>query len=143
MSPLLVQNGVVYISFGSRGDNGPWHGWVISSSSDVQSVNIPVRNGRGARSGAVSRVELPLRIEIENASRCAIACARNRCRDRNDVVDPVNKPYGRLFIATGNGSFDATPPYTNSMSYGDLRPEATRQIQANQIVGPSLVLPTT
>ena len=36
-----------------------------------------------------------------------------------DVVDPVNHPYGRMFVATGNGTYDATPPYTNSMDYGD------------------------
>ena len=36
-----------------------------------------------------------------------------------DVVDPVNHPYGRMFIATGNGTYDATQPYTNHMDYGD------------------------
>jgi len=36
-----------------------------------------------------------------------------------DVIDSVNKPDGRMFIPTGNGSFNATPPYTNSMNYGD------------------------
>jgi len=33
---------------------------------------------------------------------------------------PSGKPYGRLFTATGNGTFDATAPdYTNAMDYGD------------------------
>jgi hypothetical protein len=37
-----------------------------------------------------------------------------------DIVDPVNHPYGRIFVSTGNGTFDATtPPYTNQMNYGD------------------------
>ena len=32
---------------------------------------------------------------------------------------PSGKPYGRMFAVTGNGTFDALPTYTNSMSYGD------------------------
>ena len=35
------------------------------------------------------------------------------------VDDPANHPYGRMFVATGNGKFDASSPYTNSMDYGD------------------------
>jgi Legume lectin domain/Chitobiase/beta-hexosaminidase C-terminal domain len=36
-----------------------------------------------------------------------------------DVIDPVNKPYGRMFIATGNGVYDALSPFTNNEDYGD------------------------
>src|SRR5207253_11058612 len=36
-----------------------------------------------------------------------------------DVIDPVGQPFGRMFIATGNGSFNATTPYTNSMNYAN------------------------
>ena len=36
-----------------------------------------------------------------------------------DVIDAVNKPYGRLFTATGNGSFNAATPYTSAMNFGD------------------------
>ena len=33
---------------------------------------------------------------------------------------PSGKPYGRIFTATGNGTFDATAPnYSNAMDYGD------------------------
>src|SRR5262249_28298943 len=33
---------------------------------------------------------------------------------------PSGKPYGRIFVATGNGTYDAVAPtYTNSMDYGD------------------------
>ncbi len=37
-----------------------------------------------------------------------------------DTLNPTgNSPGGRLFVATGNGTFDATTPYTNTMDYGD------------------------
>jgi len=95
---LLLQNGVVYIAFAAHGDNGAWHGWVFSySASNLQRLSAYCTTPNGFGSGTWM-------------SGAGIAA---------DVVDPVNKPYGRMFIATGNGSFNATPPYTNSMSYGD------------------------
>ena len=36
-----------------------------------------------------------------------------------DVVDPGNQPFGRLFAATGNGSFNATPPFSNAQNFSD------------------------
>ena len=36
-----------------------------------------------------------------------------------DVPDPVNHPFGRMFIPTGNGDFTATIPYASGMDYGD------------------------
>jgi len=49
-----------------------------------------------------------------------------------DVIDSVNAPFGRLFIPTGNGSFNATTPYNNTMNYGDdhIRLDLTNPIQA-------------
>jgi uncharacterized protein (TIGR03437 family) len=46
---LLLQNGVVYVAFGSHGDGGPYHGWLIGySAQNVQnqvSVFNPTPNG--------------------------------------------------------------------------------------------------
>ena len=37
-----------------------------------------------------------------------------------DTNNPTgSSPGGRLFVTTGNGTFDAKTPYTNSMDYGD------------------------
>ena len=95
---LLLQNGVVYIAWGSHGDNGPWHGWVMSySASTLAQLSAYCATPNGSGSG----------IWMSGAGVAG------------DVIDAVNKPYGRMFIATGNGSFNATTPYSNSMSYGD------------------------
>lgn len=95
---LLLQNGVIYLAFGSHGDNGPWHGWIFSyNASTLQRISVLCTTSNGSGSG----------VWMGGSGLAA------------DVVDPVNKPFGRMFFATGNGSFDATPPYTNSMSYGD------------------------
>jgi hypothetical protein len=95
---LLLQNGVVYIAWGSHGDNGPWHGWVMSyNAATLAQLSAYCATPNGSGSG----------IWMAGAGLAA------------DVIDPVNKPYGRLFIATGNGSFTATAPYNNTMSFGD------------------------
>src|SRR5438309_1377372 len=95
---LLLQNGVVYVAFGSHGDNGPWHGWVLSyNAATLSQLSAYCSTPNGLGSG----------VWMAGTGLAA------------DVIDSVNKPFGRMFIPTGNGSFNATPPYTNSMNYGD------------------------
>ncbi|AXC12773.1 hypothetical protein ACPOL_3488 [Acidisarcina polymorpha] len=92
---LLLLNGVVYISFCSQNDAGTWHGWIFSyNEQDLNQINIfsTTRNGTGGgiwMSGAGLAAE----------------------------VNAPDKPFGRMFLATGNGSFTATKPYSNSMGY--------------------------
>src|SRR5256885_1581104 len=94
---LLLQNGIIYVAYGSHGDNGPWHGWIFAyNASNLQRLSVYCSTPNGSGSGMWM-------------SGTGIAA---------DVIDPANAPYGRMFIATGNGSFNATSPYTNAMSYG-------------------------
>ena len=91
-------NGIVYVGFGSHSDTLPYHGWILAySATSLQQTGAFCSTPNGSASG----------IWMAGSGLAA------------DVVDPVNQPYGRLFIATGNGSFDAAPPYSNSMDYGD------------------------
>src|SRR5882724_6720313 len=108
---LLLLNGVVYIGFGSHGDNGPWHGWILAYNAGTltqRAVYCPTPNGAGSG------------VWMSGNGLAA------------DVIDSVNAPFGRMFIPTGNGSFNATTPYNNTMSFSDdhIRLDLTSPIQA-------------
>jgi hypothetical protein len=95
---LLLLNGIVYMGFGSHGDHGPWHGWILA-------YNAATLQQTGAWCSS------------PNASASGIWMAGSGLAAT--VPDPVNHPYGQMFFATGNGTYDATTPYNNSMDFGD------------------------
>jgi hypothetical protein len=85
---LLLQNGILYISFGAHCDNNPWHGWLMAyeASSFVQKgIFNTTPNGRGAG--------------IWMAAGAGIAADSN----------------GNLFIATGNGTYDGATEWGDSI----------------------------
>ena len=95
---LLLLNGIVYIGFAAHGDNGPWHGWILgyNASTLVQTgAFCATPNGTGGG------------FWMSGGGLAA------------DQLDTVNKPFGRMFVPTGNGDYTAVAPYTNSMDYGD------------------------
>ena len=95
---LLLLNGIIYIGFASHGDGGPWHGWIFGyNETTLQQTGVFCVSPNGGGAG----------VWMSGAGLAA------------DVVDPVNHPYGRMFIPTGNGDFTATIPYTSGMDYGD------------------------
>jgi chitobiase/beta-hexosaminidase-like protein len=97
-SGLLLQNGILYIAFGAHNDVGPWHGWILAyNATTLQPTGSFCATPNGSGAG----------IWMSGAGLAA------------DVIDPVNQPYGRMFVATGNGAFNAAPPYTPGMSYAD------------------------
>jgi Legume lectin domain/Chitobiase/beta-hexosaminidase C-terminal domain/Fn3 associated len=95
---LLLLNGIVYMGFAAHGDQGPWHGWILAyNASTLKQTGAYCTSPNGGGSG----------VWMSGSGLAA------------DVIDAVNHPYGRMFIATGNGTYDATTPYTNNMDYGD------------------------
>ena len=93
---LLLLNGIVYVGFAAHGDNGPWHGWILAYNASNLSqtgawCSSPNAIGSGFWNGGAGLAA--------------------------DV--PSGKPYGRIFAASGNGTFDAAPTYTTAMDYGD------------------------
>jgi hypothetical protein len=94
---LLLLNGIVYIGFSAHGDNGPWHGWVLAyKASNLQLTSAYCISPNGLGSG----------LWMSGAGLAA------------DVPDSSH-PFGRMFVATGNGDYTATKPYANSMDFGD------------------------
>ena len=96
---LLLLNGYLYVAFAAHGDNGPWHGWVLAyNASTLQQTSVWCATPSGLGSG----------IWLSGNGLSA------------DSFNSGNAPGGRLFVATGNGAFNATTaPYTNAMNYGD------------------------
>jgi hypothetical protein len=93
---LLFLNGVLYIAFGADNDQGSWHGWLFSyNASTLQQIDALCTSANGTGGG----------IWMGGAGLAA------------EVNNPA-KPYGRMFVATGNGSYTASLPYNNTMSYG-------------------------
>jgi hypothetical protein len=96
---LLLLNGIVYLPFAAHGDNGPWHGWVLSyNAATLKQTGAWCVSANGIGGG----------IWMSGSGLAA---------DNNNPNG--TSPGGRLFVATGNGTFDASKPYTNSMDYGD------------------------
>jgi hypothetical protein len=92
---LLLLNGVLYLAFGGIGDVGSWHGWIFSyNPATLQQIAAYCTTPNGIGGG----------IWMGGAGLSA------------EVYDPVNKPYGRMFVAAGNGSYSTTFPYANTMS---------------------------
>ena len=94
---LLLLNGIVYIGFAAHGDNGPWHGWILAyNATTLAQTGVWCASPNGIGSG----------IWMSGSGLAA------------DV--PSGEPYGRMFVATGNGDYTATgAPYTNTTDYGD------------------------
>ncbi len=95
---LLLLNGIVYIGWTAHEDIAPWHGWIIAyNAGTLQQTSAFCASPNGFGSG----------LWMSGNGLAA------------DQVDAVNHPYGRMFVATGNGDYTATKPYSNVMDYGD------------------------
>lgn len=98
---LLLLNGIVYVpftAFGSIEDSGGEHGWIVAyNAKTLQQTGVFCTTPNGSI-GSIWMAGSGLSAEIN---------------------DPVDHPYGRMFVVTGNGTFDASAPYTNQMDYGE------------------------
>jgi hypothetical protein len=87
-------NGNIYLGFGSHGDNGPWHGWVlVYNETTLQQTGKFCTSSNGHGDGIWS-------------SGAAFP------------IDTVSAN-GRAFLVTGNGDMTSYPPITSSADYGE------------------------
>jgi heme/copper-type cytochrome/quinol oxidase subunit 4 len=91
---LLLLNGFVYVGFGSHGDNGPWHGWILAYNATTLSQTgawCTSPNGKGNGIWAAGS---------------------------GLTADAA----GNIYVATGNGDDTVTvpaPPPSTTIDYGD------------------------
>jgi len=84
---LALANGLLYLAFGSRADMDNWHGWLMSyDASNLQQVSVVATSPNGY--GA----------SIWQSGRA-----------------PAVDPSGNIFVVTGNGDFDGSVNFSESI----------------------------
>jgi hypothetical protein len=97
---LLFLNGTVYMGWGSHCDSGPWHGWVMGyNGSTLQQSFVFLTSPNGASSG----------VWMSGAGLAADTHGASGTLANGKGTAP------RLFIATGNGSFDSNGDWGESV----------------------------
>ena len=94
-SALNYYNGYVYFGYGAHGDNGPWHGWVFAYNATTLAQSAVICT-------SAERVSAP---ECGSQARA--------CRSTSDIAG------GRMFVATGNGTFSTYPPFNADIELGE------------------------
>jgi LysM repeat protein len=95
---LLLLNGIVYVGFAAHEDDGPFHGWILAYNAQTLAQTSAFCVTPNGEDGGIWMGGAGLAAE---------------------VIDPVNHPFGRMFVATANGDYTASKPYSAGMDYGD------------------------
>lgn len=85
---LLLLNGVVYVAFGSHGDIGPWHGWLMGYNASDLTQQTAVFNTTPSGAGA----------SIWQSGRGLAA-----------------DDEGNIYLVTGNGSYDGASSWSETV----------------------------
>ena len=107
---LLLENGVVYVAFGSLGDHGPYHGWV---------VGYDARNLK--------------QVAVFNDSPNSNDPTGNHGGIWMSGGGPAADTSGNLYLLTGSGQFN---PARNVGSYGDAALKLTPSLKVADYFAP-------
>ncbi len=100
---LLLENNVVYASFGSLGDHGPYHGWVIGYNATTLA-----------------------KVAVFNDSRNSIDPYNNEGGIWMDGAGPAADAAGNIYLLTGSGQFN---PPRGSFSDTALKLSASLKVE--------------
>ena len=115
---LLLLNGVVYVSFGSYGDNGPYHGWILSfAENSLQMIDAFCTTAYGSEGG----------LWMSGAGPAA------------EINDPA-KPYGRMFVATANGSYALQSPTVGGQLYSNPQNQLSMSVLNLDLTGGNMTV---
>ncbi len=76
---LLLNDGILYVAFGSHGDNGPYHGWVLAFDANTLAPLGGYNTTPGGKGGGIWM----------------------------SGGGPASDDDGNIFVSVGNGTFDA------------------------------------
>jgi hypothetical protein len=97
---LLLLNGTVYMGWGSHCDSGPWHGWVIGyNATTLKQTFVYLSSPNGASSG----------VWMSGAGLAADNYGASGSNANGKGTAP------RMFLATGNGTFDGNGDWAESV----------------------------
>jgi len=88
---LLLLNGEVYVAFASLGDKRPYHGWLLGYDAQTLALSNVFNSTPNGQDGGFWES----------------ACG------------PAADADGNIYVASGNGTFDATNNYATNNDYGD------------------------
>jgi hypothetical protein len=125
---LLLLNGIVYIAYGSHGDNGPYHGWIIGYDSQTLQRKAFLNTTANGGLGGIWQ------------GGCGPAADTNGniyCITGNGVFNSANGSYGDSFLKIGTGG--------TNLAVADYFTPFNQQTLANQDLdlgsGATIVLP--
>ncbi|HEX6773021.1 MAG TPA: chitobiase/beta-hexosaminidase C-terminal domain-containing protein, partial [Acidobacteriaceae bacterium] len=91
---LNLYNGHIYIAFGAHGDNGPWHGWLFAYDATTLAQTAVLCTSANGFGDGVWQAGSGMPIDTRIGG-------------------------GRMFLATGNGTYTSYAPFTANSQFGD------------------------